>query len=792
MSNAKCFLIGGSNAAENHPVAMRHVMNAKDKGAKVIVVDPRFTRTASKADIFAQLRPGSDIAYLGAIINYILENNMYDRDYLLNFTNALCKVSPEYGFKDGLFTGYNEEKRNYNMDSWSYVLDAQGQPVKAQDLDEPDTVLSHLKKHFSRYTLQKAVDVSGIPAEKIKLIADTMWNNRPISILYAMGMTQHTTGSQGIRCYTIIQLLMGCIGKVGGAINALRGEPNVQGSSDFAELTHILPGYIPMPIEADKSTADYGARAGVANHKHFVSLLKAWWGDNATAANDYGFGYMPKLPPKATHMVPMLEDMAKGQFKQVFNIGTDLPVSMANNQIVAAAFANVEQLVVFDIFENETAAFWKAPGVKPDSINTEVIFLPVAFWCEKGGSLSNSARWIQWKDAAVAPEGQTKPDLDIIDLLFKKIRELYKGSTVAKDQGILNATWDYDHGHEADPEKVLKEINGYNYNEGGRMISTMAEYLAAPVGTVSAGCWIYTGVFNNGVNLSKRRDSRDPSGLGLHSNWSYSWPANIRILYNRASCDAQGNPVDDSKKLIWWDTVKQQWVGNDVPDVVSRTKGPDTPEGKAAFRLTAERMGRLFAPKYANKAPGAAMPAHVSATCVDGPFPEHYEPIESPTANAFHAVQNSPLAITRKALKDVQKYGTVEQFPYVLTTNRNGTEHFCSGVVTRNIGWLNEMMPEPFIEISAVLSGKLGIKNGDLLELSSARGAVQMKALVTERMQPLMINGKETHVINAPYGWGFTGAATGPSINALTVCAIDTTGGTPEYKACLCNVRKVK
>ena len=784
MRNAKCFFMGGSNAAENHPIAMRYVMDAKEKGAKVIVADPRFTRTASKADIFAQFRPGTDIAYLGGIINYLLENKLYDHDYLVNFTNALCKVNPEYGFEDGLFSGYDKEKKTYNTDTWTYVLDGQGQPVKAVNLEEPDTVFSHLKKHFSRYPMEKVTAVSGIPADKIKLIADTMYANRPVSILYAMGMTQHTTASQGIRCYTIIQLLLGCIGKAGGAVNALRGEPNVQGSSDMAELTHILPGYIPAPIEADKDLAAYAKRVGTAQHKNLVSLLKAWFGDSATAANDYGYQFLPRMQAgKNTSMVPMLEEMAQGKLKMAFSIGTDLPVSMANNQIVAAAFANIDMLVVIDLWDNETSSFWRAPDVKSESINTEVVFLPAAFWCEKAGSLSNSGRWIQWKDAAVAPEGETKPDLDIIDLIFKKVRELYKGSAATKDQGILNTVWNYDHGHEADPEKVLMEINGYNLAEG-RLLKNIGEYLAAPIGTVSSGCWIYSGVFGDG-NLSKRRDNSDPSGLGLYSKWTYSWPGNVRVLYNRASCDANGNPLDETRKLVWWDSLKQEWAGHDVADVVSKIKGPDTPEGKIAFKMNAESMGRLFAPKFAT-------PVRGSSICVDGPLPEHYEPIESPTENALSSVQNSPLSIKRQTLQNIQKYGTVDQYPYVLTTNRNGVEHFCSGAVTRNLPWLAEVMPEPFLEIGAALASKLSIKNNELVEVSSARGAVKLKAMVTERIQPLLINGKETHVVNAPYGWGFMGLATGPSINALTVCAIDTTGGTPEYKACLCNVRKVK
>lgn len=789
LENARWFLIAGSNAAENHPIAMKYVLKAQEKGAKVIVVDPRFTRTAAKADLFAQIRPGTDIAYLGAIINHILQNNLFNKDYVTNFTNAACKVNPAFKFSEGLFSGFDSAKGSYDTSSWTYILDDQGQPVKAVSLDEPGTVFSLLKDHYKRYTLEKGSAISGIPADTIKKIAE-MLAKGPGTIMYALGMTQHTTASQGIRCYAIIQLLLGNIGVAGGGVNALRGEPNVQGSTDFSNLATTLPGYIATPADVDKDTQAYGAKYSSASRKHLISLLKAWFGDKATPANDYCYQYLPRMQSgKAITYIPMLEDMARGQFKLLLNVGINPMVSIPNNQVVEAGLAKLDLLVTVDLFETETAVFWKAPNVKPEDIKTEVIFLPAAFLYEKAGSITNSGRWIQWKPAAVKAEGSAKADLDIFDMIFHKVRQLYAGSKDPKDAPILDAVWDY--GHEPDPEKVLQEINGYNVKTG-KLVAALGEYLALPAGEVSTGCWIYAGVYGNG-NLAKRRDGKDPSGLGLFPGWTYAWPANIRILYNRGSCDAKGQPVDDKRKLVWWDGAKGQWAGNDIPDVIDRAKGPDTPEGKPAFRMTAERMGRLFAAPYALKPPGADMPAVVSGIVIDGPLPEFYEPIESPTGNALHPkVQTNPLARIRQVLKDKQNIGKSDKFPYVLTSYASGTDHFCSGSLTRNLPWLVENAPEAFLEIGAALAKKLDISDGELVEVVSARGLLKVKALVTERIQPLVVNGQETHTVGMPFGWGYAGLATGPSVNSVTHAAIDPGAGTPEYKALLVDVRKVK
>jgi formate dehydrogenase major subunit len=794
LQNAEVFLIAGSNCAENHPIAMRWINRAKEKGAKMIVVDPRFTRTAAKADLFAQIRPGTDIAYLGAIINYILENNVFDRNYVINYTNALLKVGKDYKLDDGLFSGYDSKTRKYAVASWGYQLDPENKPLIAESLEDKDCVFAILKKHYERYTFETAESITGIPAAKIKEIAETFCKGKPGTILYALGMTQHTTGTQGIRAYAIIQLLLGNIGKAGGGINALRGEPNVQGSTDMANLFNNLPGYLPYPINTDQSLRDYQVRNGSVQEKPIVALLKAWFGDHATKENDYAFSYLPKINPAVNaSMVKLFEMMQKGQFKLAFNFGSNSLVSIPNRQLVRSALTKLDMLVVSDLFEIETAQFWREPGVVPADIKTEVIMFPAAFVFEKDGTLTNSSRWIQWKDAALKPLGEAKPDLEILDLIFKRIRKLYAGSTDSKDAPILNARWDY--GEETSPLKVLQELNGYDETTG-KLTTTLAEYLKAPVGSVSTGCWIYAGVTGNG-NLAARRKNADSSGLGLFKDWSFAWPGNIRILYNRASCDEKGQPGDDKRKLIWWDEANSIWTGNDGPDVVDKTKGPDTPEGKQSYRMNPEGVGRLFAANYMSGIPATpptdGLPPiglRPAGLCVDGPMPEFYEPTESPAENLLHPdVSKSPVALVLSSSPEIQKMGKANEFPHVLTTY-GVVEHFCAGGITRNIPWLNEIMPEPFAELSKNLASKIGVKEGDMVEVSSARGKVTVRALVTDRLQTYKVNGKETETIGMPWSWGFASLSPGPSTNELTIAALDPGAGTPEYKACLVNVRR--
>lgn len=783
MQNTACFMIAGSNCAENHPIAMRWINKARAKGAKVIVVDPRFTRTASQADIFAQIRPGTDIAYLGAIVKYIIDNKEYDDFYLKNFTNAYYKVSKEFKFDDGMFSGFNEKTKKYDTKSWGYQLDEERKAIIADRLDDPDTVFSKVKEHYSRYTMALAEQISGIPADKITLIAKTFCKHRPGSFLYALGMTQHTTAVQGIRAYAVIQLLLGNIGKAGGSIQALRGEPNVQGSTDMANLIGNLPGYIPYPTNAQKSLSDFQIKHGSAQYKPMVALLKAWFGANATAENDYCYDLLPKTnPANSPTFVQMYEKMGE-QFKLVFSFGSNSLISIPDCSMVGPAYDRLEMFVCADIFETETAQFWRRPGIDPKDCQTEVIFLPAAFVYEKAGSITNSSRLIQWKEVALPPLNDCLPDLDIIDEVFRTMRDLYAGSTDPKDATILKARWDY--GPVADPLKVLHELNGYDETTG-ELLPNLAGYLNGEIGTVSTGVWQYAGVTGGGINRAAQRGAPDTTGLGLDRNFCYSWPGNIRILYNRASCDEKGQPLDPNRALIWWDEAKGEWVGNDGADVPDKTKGPDTPEGRQAFRFNPEGKGRIFAAAYTSYPDAtAAIPIRSAGMTVDGPLPEFYEPIESPTENAMHPnVAKNPCAPVIS-----ESIGSVDEYPYVLTTY-GVTEHFCAGGITRNIPFLNEIMPEPFAEMSKNLGRKLGIQDGDKVEVSSARGKITVRALVTDRLQTYKVNGKEQETIGMPWSWGFASLNPGPSTNFMTMASLDPGAGTPEYKCCLVNVRR--
>ncbi len=785
MSNTACFFIAGSNCAENHPIAMRWINKARDKGAKVIVVDPRFTRTAAQADIFAQIRPGTDIAYLGAIIKYIIDKKEYDEFYIKNFTNAYYKVSKDYKFTDGLFSGYNAQTKKYAYPTWGYQLDENRKPIVATSLDDPDTVFSKVKEMYAKYTMATAEAISGIPAEKIKEMAETFCKHRPGSFLYALGMTQHTTGVQGIRAYAVIQLLLGNIGKAGGSIQALRGEPNVQGSTDMANLISNLPGYIPYPTNAQKTLADFQLKHGSAQYKPLVALLKAWFGANATAENDYCYDLLPKTNPANTPTFVNMYSRMGSQFKLMFSFGSNSLISIPDCKMVGPAYDKLEMFVCADIFETETAQFWRRPGIDPKDSATEVIFLPAAFVYEKAGSMTNSSRLIQWKEVALKPLNDCLPDLDIIDEVFKKVRDLYTGSADPKDATILKARWDY--GHVADPLKVLQELNGYDETTG-QLLPNIGGYLNGEIGKVSTGCWQYAGVTGAGKNLAAQRGAPDASGLRLDRNFAFAWPGNIRVLYNRASCDEKGQPIDPTRKLIWWDPAQNLWVGNDGPDVVDKTKGPDTPEGKQAFRFNAEGVGRIFTANYTSYPDATAtIPIRSSGMTVDGPLPVMYEPTESPTDNVLYPKQpKSPCAPVIS-----KEIGTADEYPYVLTTY-GVTEHFCAGGITRNIPFLNEIMPEPFAELSKNLGKKLGIKDGDKVEIYSARGSVTVRALVTDRLQTYKVNGKEQETIGMPWSWGFASLSPGPSTNFVTMASLDPGAGTPEYKVCLVNARRAK
>jgi formate dehydrogenase major subunit len=792
MQHSKAILVEGSNVAENHPMAFKWIRKAQENGAVLIHVDPRFTRTSAGADIYARIRPGADAAFLGTVIQYILENKLYDEDYVSTHTNARYLGDASFGFEDGIFSGFDEAKKKYDTKSWGYQLDETGRPKVAESLDDPACIFTRVKKYFSRYTLEVGEKITGIPAAEIRRVADTFAKNRPGTILYALGMTQHTTGVQGIRAFTILQLLLGNIGKPGSGVNALRGEPNVQGACDMGVLNNYTPGYLNWPSHNEPTLDAWTDNNGTLRRKFLVNMLKAFYGDAATPENEYGYAWLPKRSlAKDYSAIGIFESALAGGIKLLWITGQNPAVTSPNLKVVFDALDKVETLVVQELWETETAAFWERPGADPSKIQTEVFLLPAAFFMEKNGSISNSGGMVQWRYAAVKPPGQAKPDGEIWDYVYRRVRDLVHESREPKDEILQKSNWTY-----LSAEDVLKEINGKALKDvpaanlkAGDMLTKIADM--QPDGSTACGGWIYAGVFGGGVNLSKRRDSvTDPGGLGLYPNFGWAWPNNMRVLYNRASCDKDGKPYPNTKAIVWWDEKAGKWTGHDFPDVPVLTDGPKTKNGQRPFHMNAEGVGRLFAAVYSDPDPkDTDEPRDTSYVPKDGPLPEMYEPVESPVENVLHPkVRHNPL-LKYPRVASHQPIGTTKDFPYVLMTSTLA-EHWCAGSTTRNITWLNELVPEPSIEIPESLGQKLGVKSGDWVKVSSARGELHVKAVVTPRMKPLKVAGSEVTIVWMPYNWGYKGLSTGPSVNHLTIDAVDPGAGTQETKACLVNVVK--
>ncbi len=789
LKHADVIMIIGSNAAENHPISFKWVQKARDNGGKLISVDPRYTRTSSLSDLYAPIRPGTDIAFMNGIINYALKNDRIQKDYVVEYTNASYLVDPKFGFRNGLFTGYNGSARKYSKDTWGYQLDSRGIPKQDKTLQDPNCVYQLLKKHVSRYTPKKVSAITGCPEDSFKQIAEmytsTHKPDRVATIMYAMGTTQHTIGTQNIRTYAMLQLLMGNIGLAGGGINALRGESNVQGSTDHCLLWHILPGYLGIPkIFGPKK--DVNLQAYIENNtpktndpmsvnwwqhkpKYLVSLLKAWYGDNATKDNDFGYDWIPKASKPYPHIV-LFEDMYVGKHQGAILMGTNPVVGGPNADKEAKALEKLDWLICADIWETDTAVFWNRPGADPRKIKTEVFLLPMASSVEKEGSVSNSGRWAQWRYKAQNPPGDAITDLDLIDKLFKEIRKLYAedvkaGKKVALPDPILKAYWNYmpEGHHECDPHMVAREINGFTWKSNSQQGDLMANFTKLKDdGTTASGNWLYSGSYNEDGNNMARRGKKDKSKMGMYHEWSWCWPVNRRIIYNRASVDLKGQPWDPEKPVIRWNGSK--WVG-DVPD------GGAPPGKKNPFIMLPEGVGRLFASGLA-----------------DGPFAEHYEPMESPTRNIMNSQKVNPATVILSSTAG--EFGQASQYPYVATSYRV-TEHWQAGAMTRNLPWLTELVPDMFCEISPSLAKKKGIKNGDRVKILSKRGSIESFALVTERVQPWLINGKQVEMVGMVWHFGHGCAASGDACNTLTPHIGDANTMIPEFKAFLVDIRKV-
>lgn len=778
LKNTDCALIIGSNAAENHPMSFKWLNQARSiRGAKVIHVDPRYTRTSAQSDYYAKLRPGTDIAFIGGLINYAISNNLVDMEYVRTFTNASFLVDEKFGFQDGLFSGYDPLTRSYDQATWSFQRDANGVILKDSTLQHQRTVWQLLVQHYQRYTVETVSKVTGMSLEEFNTVAtvfcSTFAKDKAGTIMYAMGTTQHTVGSQNVRSYAILQFLLGNMGKCGGGINALRGESNVQGSTDVGLLFNALPGYLNCPTnsESHKTLESYNKTetplTGYWSNKpkFFNSLLKAWYGPNATATNEFCYHNLPKRQVNKNYSyINLFEEMYEGNIKGLFCFGMNPLVSGPNFNKAGEALKKLDWLVAVDLWETETAAFWKTPGFNSSSINTEVFLLPAASAVEKEGSITNSGRMMQYRWKAIEPTGQAKSDLEILHTLMLKIKGLYSGSSLEKDKPIQELFWPYGTSNYPNLDQVQREINGYRTSDNSQLDSF--GQLSAD-GSTAAGLWIYCGYYTSQGNKSKNRNSFDDSGIGNFSGWGYTWPLNRRILYNRASADLSGNPWDTSRALVWWDGSK--WTGKDVPDF-NPTLKPDAPGGSNPFIMLPDGVGSIF------------------GKLNEGPFPEHYEPFETPSTNLLSGVQLNP--VVKVLSTPMNAKGTTANYPIIASTYRV-SEHWQTGTMTRNLPWLAELMPEMFVELSESLASAKGITNGESVIIASARGEIRAKALITKRVKPLDINGKKVEQIGLPWHWGHQGVTTGESANKLTPNVGDGNTMIPEYKAFLVDVRKV-
>jgi formate dehydrogenase major subunit len=863
IKNTDMMLIMGGNPAENHPCGFKWVVEARrNRNAGLVVVDPRYQRTASQADIFCQIRAGTDVAFLGGLINYAIQNNRFAKEYVTNYTNAAFIIKK--GFKlpeDGIFSGYDPAAMKYDVSSWNYeeggnvtgtaaaaiaagdgpataetaakaatpppakVVPVAGKPAAAPppaglppntaydlSLEHPRCVFQLMKKQFSRYTPETVSKITGIPVDQFNKAADKLTSIRKDgdtkkvgTIIYSVGWTQHSNGSQMIRTAAMYQLLMGNVGRAGGGVNALRGHSNIQGATDMAGVFDILPGYLKVPIPADADFAAYLKRSTPTSAKpkewesfnywsntpkFAVSFMKAMYGDAAKKENDWAFNYLPRIGDKRFSWADQWDAMYRGNLKGLIAFGMNGVAIGPNSQKNIDALKKAEWLVVCEIYPEETAEFWQSPGITKEEqakIKTEVYRLPGAGFAEKDGTFVNSARWLQWKWAALPTPGDARLDHAILASIFLKVRELYQKEGGKFPDPILNVSWAYTNPASPSLTEVAKEINGKaladlkdeklpppNEWKAGQQLPGFA--WLRDDGTTSCGNWLYCGSWPEAGSNTQRRNPDDPSGLGIHPTWGWSWPMNRRVMYNRASCNPEGKPWDPTRKQVWWNEAQQKWVGNDVPDFKPDSKPKDH---MGPFIMTPEGVARLFVPL---------------AGMADGPFPEHYEPFESPVANLLHPKQsNSP--VVKKFTTSQDKYGTVDKFPYPCTTYRL-TEHY--HYWTKNNRMNVQLQPEPFVEISEELAAKLQIKGGDKVKVSSARSTYYCKAMVTKRIKPLKIAGKDDLVypVGVPIHWGYEGHGDGrpeaerTPANLLSPTVVDPNAYTPEFKGFLVNIEK--
>jgi len=798
IKNTDLVVIMGGNAAEAHPCGFKWVTEAKhNRGARLIVVDPRFTRSASVADVYAPIRQGTDIAFLLGVINYCIQNDKVQWDYTRLFTNAPYIVKEGFEYKDGLFTGYDEARRDYNRGTWEYELGADGYVQSDETLQHPRCVWSLLKKHVSVYTPEMVERICGTPKDKFlkvaQMVGECSSKTKTMTSMYALGWTQHSKGSQNIRAMAMLQLILGNIGVRGGGMNALRGHSNIQGLTDLGLMSNLIPGYLTIPTEREPTFDSYMSTRGFKplrpnqmsywqNYKKFfVSFQKAMWGDAATAENNFAYDWLPKLDLPSYDMLRAFELMHEGKMTGYFCQGFNPLLSAPNRKKITAAFSKLKFLVVIDPLQTETARFWQNHGdynaVDTASIQTEVIELPTTCFAEDEGSLVNSSRWLQWHWAGGTPPGEAKGDIWIMAQIYQRLKALYEKEGGRVPEPIVKLDWRYKDPGNPTPEELAKEVNGYatvdstDPNDPSKVVLQQGKQVVGFAalrddGATACGCWIYSGSFNEAGNNMARRDNTDPDETGAYAKWAWSWPANRRILYNRASCDINGKPWDASRKLLEWNGTA--WTGYDVPDIAPNAK----PDVVGPFIMNPEGSARLFS----------------RGMMRDGPFPAHYEPFESPIANPIAPkVRGNPAARVFKG--DLEQFGDAKDFPYAATSYRL-TEHFHFWTKHAQINAM--LQPEFFVEIGEALAAEKGIKSGGWVRVWSNRGSVKAKAVVTKRITPLTCDGKTVHIVGIPLHWGFMGEARkGFGPNSLTPFVGDANIETPEYKAFLVDIEPI-
>ena len=799
IKNANLILVQGGNPAEAHPVGFRWAIEAKKNGAKIIVVDPRFNRTASVADLHAPIRSGSDIAFLMGVIRYLLETNQIQHEYVKHYTNASFLINDGYKFEDGLFSGFNEEKRNYDKSTWNYQFDENGNAKRDMTLQHPRCVINILKDHVSRYTPEMVERVTGVK-QKVFLqiceeIGKTSAPNKTMTHLYALGFTEHTIGTQNIRSMAMIQLLLGNIGMPGGGINALRGHSNVQGTTDMGLLPTMLPGYMRLPNEKETSYEQYinaiTPKDIVPNQvnyyrntsKFFVSMMKTFYGDKATKENGWGFDFIPKVDrvyDPITHVKMMHDGELNGWILQGFNVLNSLP----NKNKTVAGMSKLKYLVVLDPLQTESSEFWKNFGesnnVNPAEIQTEVFRLPTTCFAEEDGSIANSGRWAQWHWKGCDQPGEAMPDVEILSMIREEMHDLYKKEGGRGIESFEAMTWNYAQPHSPTSVELAKELNGYAledlYDANNNLIYKKGQLLNGFAhlrddGTTTSGNWLYVGQWTEKGNQMANRDNSDPSGLGCTVGWGFSWPANRRVLYNRASLDINGNPWDKHRQLIKWNGKNWNWY--DIADYGAQPPGSDA----GPFIMSAEGVGRLFAVDKIN----------------NGPVPEHFEPIESPIdTNPLH-----PNVVTDPTIRiykeDREFIGSNKEYPFVATTYRL-TEHFHSWTAQSALNIIAQ--PQQFVEIGEKLAAEKGIQKGDMVKVTSRRGYIKAVAVVTKRLKDLEIDGRTVHHIGIPIHWNMKSlngkGNRGFSANTLTPSWGESITQTPEYKTFLVNVEKAE